>query len=63
MRNLFLAERFIDFSNDPPLSVDAQEYGECVPQNIPGLSFNMKGKAFTEMFVSIHALSIWAMDV
>ena len=50
---LFITERFVEFSNDPVLSVDAQEYGECTQQEVPGLSFNMKGKSFTKMFVSI----------
>ena len=45
-------ERFVESSNDPVLSVDAQEYGECVQQEVPGLSFNVKGKSFTSLYVS-----------
>ncbi|CAB4007771.1 mucin, partial, partial [Paramuricea clavata] len=51
-----VGERFVEFSNDPVLSVDAQEYGECTQREVPGLSFNMRGKSFTKMFICPNGL-------
>ena len=59
----FISARFVEFSSDPVLSVDAQEYGECTQRAIPGLSFNMKGKSFTEMFVSVFFFFLYKRRV
>lgn len=46
-------ERFIEFSSDSSLNVDAEEYGTCVSESLPGLTgLNMKGNFYQEMFVS-----------